>query len=449
MLKSVSSITNALGALNYKGVWDAAANSPALASSAGTKGDYYVVSVAGTTALNGISNWGVGDWAVFNGSAWQRVEGGADLNGVNLTVTGNSDLGNVRIAANTISSTNTNGNIALTPNGTGEVDITKVDIDGGAIDGTIIGANSRAAGSFSSVTSTGKVVIDNAGSAAGTTDISLGALSGGAFLNTPAATVGYLAVGGNAALSFAGSQVATITGSVGAPALSTFSDTNTGLYYPGADQIALSAGGAAKVFASTTGVGLSTVTPNAPLSMASSYKQDGSAGSSFDVYIPITSIMFKQADASTLANAGDNGNAELALAAGTDIVLGAIGSVGVFTQSNDSRVTSLATIAPTGYVVAARVVVVGDANVVSDGSPLYILARSSVNNGGTWYDFDLATGYRHQFYNARWLMVGKWMPLSTDYNDTTGGLCKFGVRAASTYGLVYTNISVQIAYVKI
>ena len=44
------------------------------------------------------------------------------------------------------------GNIAITPNGAGEVDISKVDIDGGAIDGTIIGANSAAASTFSSVT---------------------------------------------------------------------------------------------------------------------------------------------------------------------------------------------------------------------------------------------------------------------------------------------------------
>jgi hypothetical protein len=92
MLKSFSAQTNALGALNYKGTWDATANSPALASSVGTKGDYYVVSVAGSTALNGISNWGIGDWAVFNGSVWQRVEGGADVNAVNLTVSGTSTL---------------------------------------------------------------------------------------------------------------------------------------------------------------------------------------------------------------------------------------------------------------------------------------------------------------------------------------------------------------------
>lgn len=92
MLKAVSSITNAIGALNYKGTWNANTNSPALASGVGTKGDYYVVGTAGGTTLDGISNWGIGDWAVFNGSVWQRVEGGADLNGVNLSVTGTTNL---------------------------------------------------------------------------------------------------------------------------------------------------------------------------------------------------------------------------------------------------------------------------------------------------------------------------------------------------------------------
>jgi len=92
MLKTVSSITNAIGALNYKGTWNASTNTPTLASGVGTKGDYYVVSVAGSTTLDGISNWGIGDLATFNGSVWQRVEGGADLNGVNLSVSGTSTL---------------------------------------------------------------------------------------------------------------------------------------------------------------------------------------------------------------------------------------------------------------------------------------------------------------------------------------------------------------------
>jgi hypothetical protein len=77
MLKTVSSITNAIGALNYKGTWNASTNSPTLASGVGTKGDYYVVSVAGNTTIDGTSAWGVGDWIAFNGSVWQKVEGGS------------------------------------------------------------------------------------------------------------------------------------------------------------------------------------------------------------------------------------------------------------------------------------------------------------------------------------------------------------------------------------
>lgn len=99
MLKTVSSITNAIGALNYKGTWNANTNTPSLASGVGTKGDYYVVSVAGSTTLDGVSVWGVGDWATFNGSVWQRVEGGSDLEGVNVnysgTLTGGTGVVNI------------------------------------------------------------------------------------------------------------------------------------------------------------------------------------------------------------------------------------------------------------------------------------------------------------------------------------------------------------------
>ena len=85
MLKTVSSITNAIGALNYKGVWNATTNTPALASGVGTKGDYYVVSVAGSTNLDGETLWGVGDWAVYNGAAWQKVEGGNTINATTVS----------------------------------------------------------------------------------------------------------------------------------------------------------------------------------------------------------------------------------------------------------------------------------------------------------------------------------------------------------------------------
>jgi hypothetical protein len=81
-----------LGALKYAGTWNASTNTPTLASGVGVQGQYYVVSVAGSTNLDGVTNWGVGDWAVFNGTVWQRVEGGADGNFVNLSVTGTATV---------------------------------------------------------------------------------------------------------------------------------------------------------------------------------------------------------------------------------------------------------------------------------------------------------------------------------------------------------------------
>ena len=88
MLKTVSSFVNVIGALNYKGTWNASTNTPALASGVGTKGDYYVVSVAGSTNLDGVTLWGVGDWAAFNGTVWQKVDGGDTGNFTSVTVTG-------------------------------------------------------------------------------------------------------------------------------------------------------------------------------------------------------------------------------------------------------------------------------------------------------------------------------------------------------------------------
>lgn len=61
------------GQVNYKGTWSAAANSPTLVSppASTSKGDYYVVSAAGTQF--GIS-FAVGDWIISNGTAWEKVD---------------------------------------------------------------------------------------------------------------------------------------------------------------------------------------------------------------------------------------------------------------------------------------------------------------------------------------------------------------------------------------
>jgi len=72
-----------LGALSYQGTWNASTNTPTLASGVGTKGYYYVVSVAGSTNLDGVTDWLVGDWAVYNGTAWQKVDNTDQVTSVN------------------------------------------------------------------------------------------------------------------------------------------------------------------------------------------------------------------------------------------------------------------------------------------------------------------------------------------------------------------------------
>lgn len=57
----------------YRGVWDADTNSPALADGAGTAGDLYRVTVAGTQDLgSGPIDFEVGDSVVYDGSIWQK-----------------------------------------------------------------------------------------------------------------------------------------------------------------------------------------------------------------------------------------------------------------------------------------------------------------------------------------------------------------------------------------
>lgn len=66
-----------LGALNYRGTWNANSNTPTLTSGSGTKGYLYKVGTAGSTALDGTNTWYVGDYLLFNGTTWDRLDGGA------------------------------------------------------------------------------------------------------------------------------------------------------------------------------------------------------------------------------------------------------------------------------------------------------------------------------------------------------------------------------------
>ena len=72
------------GVLVYQGTWNASTNTPTLTSGVGTPGYYYIVSVAGSTNLDGITDWLPGDWAIFSDlatDAWQKIDHTNVLNG--------------------------------------------------------------------------------------------------------------------------------------------------------------------------------------------------------------------------------------------------------------------------------------------------------------------------------------------------------------------------------
>lgn len=62
------------GGLSYQGTWNASTNTPTLASGVGVNGYYYITSTAGSTNLDGITDWQIGDWLMFNGTVWQKID---------------------------------------------------------------------------------------------------------------------------------------------------------------------------------------------------------------------------------------------------------------------------------------------------------------------------------------------------------------------------------------
>jgi hypothetical protein len=80
--KLQNQVNQLVGGLVYQGTWNASTNTPTITSSVGTEGAFYIVSVAGTTNINGINDWQVGDWIVFHGSAWQKVDNSDSVSSV-------------------------------------------------------------------------------------------------------------------------------------------------------------------------------------------------------------------------------------------------------------------------------------------------------------------------------------------------------------------------------
>ena len=141
--------------LVFQGTWNAATNTPTLASGSGTTGHFYIVSTSGSTNLDGVTDWVTGDWAVFieqgGTDAWEKIDNSSVLDGAGTGQTvalwsgsGTSNtLTNapITVSGNNTTFTGTIGSGAITSTGkiTGtELEGTSLDINGTAnIDGLL------------------------------------------------------------------------------------------------------------------------------------------------------------------------------------------------------------------------------------------------------------------------------------------------------------------------
>lgn len=208
MLKVAGGGGSTTGQLSYQGTWNANTNTPALTSGVGVANHYYVVSVAGTTNLDGITDWQPGDWAIFNGSVWQKIDTTDAVVSVNgqtgaVVLTVANIAGAVPNTVNVLAGTGISGGGALTGNVT-------IDLANTAV----------VAGTYGSVSAVGQFQVDAQGRIVAASNqtiaISVAAVSG-AVANTVNVIAGGLLSGGgaltgNVTISLTSVPAANITG---------------------------------------------------------------------------------------------------------------------------------------------------------------------------------------------------------------------------------------------
>ena len=191
---------------------------------------YHVVNLNATHTVQVRAGAGTGVTIGVNQSATVAFDG------TDYTLVGTYapifNVDNLRLDGNTISSTNTNGNIELTPNGSGRTTVTNLTTTSPRI---VTSINDTNGNEVFGITATGSAVNE--------------------------LTVANAATGNNPAISATGSDTnigITLTpkgtggvvfpaGAVGTPAITTSGDPNTGIFFPAADQVAIATNGAERV----------------------------------------------------------------------------------------------------------------------------------------------------------------------------------------------------------
>jgi hypothetical protein len=205
--KTQNQINSLLGGVNYQGTWNATTNIPAIVSGVGTKGYYFVVSVAGSTNIDGITDWKLGDWIIFNGSTWQKVDNTDAVISVNgytgsvVLVKADVGLGNVEDTALSTWS----GSINITTLGTIATGTWNAGVISKTYGGTGVNIATQALTLGTASANAGSIVFQNATNA-NTLTINSGVVSASYSLTLPTAQGGantYLKNDGAGVLSWA------------------------------------------------------------------------------------------------------------------------------------------------------------------------------------------------------------------------------------------------------
>ena len=136
-----TAVGNIPSGLSFEGNWNASTDSPSLAGTTPANGVFYIVSVAGNTNLDGITDWVVGDWAVYvsdgaGTNAWQKIDNTSTLGGAGTSTKIAKWSGTTSLADSTITDDGTDVSL------TGDLTIgTNLTLTGAMASGIDMGTN--------------------------------------------------------------------------------------------------------------------------------------------------------------------------------------------------------------------------------------------------------------------------------------------------------------------